>query len=187
MPYGFGIPITERLLPDDDVVMIAREEESGIVYDPEPTAAQLIALTVIRSDIVVVLVPNEIGGLLVEDGTWIHTRVIGTTDEVFMSKRRRVTTGQRLDFQTPGGEVRVGKVLVKALDTPKLTIGRRYLVFLRATDSGTLFPTHEPLLIENGKLSNWRVTEPGSSTIDPLHGLSFDEVVKEVRRPTARR
>lgn len=180
--HGLGISITDRLLPDDEIVVITREFDT-VQFFPEPTAGQVIEDVVGMADIVAIVDTREVRGILVEDGTWIDTRVVGTVRDILsFSKNTRIGRGQQLELQATGGEMMIRKVLVRA-GRPSIVSRRRYLMFLAADPvTGVLNPIRTPLLIENNKLVNPLQIQQGSTTRDPLHGLVLNQVTTEIRR-----
>jgi hypothetical protein len=176
VPYTVGKPITERLLPDDQVVVVSRLEE-GAVFVQEPTPLQMLRTAVDMSDVVVVIEVSQVIGTLVEEGTWIRTRVVGAVQDVMLSRDREIVGKQGLEIEADGGEVLIGKVVVKASQGPGVEARKRYLMFLMAHPNRNVwFLAHLPLLIDNGKLVSTRQTR------DPLDGLTLAEVTKEVQR-----
>jgi len=177
IPYT-GANIRQQLLPDDQIVQIVREQ-GAIQFDPAPTAPQLIDWVVSRSDVVAVGEIRESAGVLVEDGTWIRTRVVAVVEEVFKDINRPLRRGGRLEFNFNGGEVMIGKVLVKAWQAPQLHEGRRYFIFAAVNpDTGVMFNTHAPLLIEGDTL----ISSQDTSDPDPMDGFPLQRLTAEVKR-----
>lgn len=149
-----------------------------------PTAAEAIGYAVRRrADLVAVVDVDDVGGALVEEGTWIRTRPAGTgAGHPHVFDAPAVLAQQRVEMNITGGEVRIGKVLVKA-GVLQLPAHRQYLLFMQ--DRGAplgMSNTYTPLLIENGRLgSTWRPETP-STRPDPLNGLTLSEVAKQVSR-----
>jgi len=181
-------PIVERLLPDDDVVLISPDYDV-VVPDHVLSAAEVIADATARADLVAVVAVDDVKAILVDNGAWIRTRLSGLITRVLsaslhgqaLSKRKRV------DVYITGGELRIGQVLVKAGNPLKLPAARQYLLFMK--DDGAApgpGPTHTPLLIEQGKLQD--TLPPGvSDHADPLNGMALSALVSEVRRGADRR
>jgi hypothetical protein len=179
--YGTREPIASRLLPEDEVVMIHREFDVAVPR-PDATVSDVLKDAVQRSDVVAIVDIHEVSGRLVDDGTWIRTRIVGAVHEIIRSsKAGRFTQKQRLEIDITGGEVRIGKVLVEA-EALQLVADRRYLLFLKVDDkSGDLWVSHTPLRIENRVLVN---TQPVNFRLvpDPLDGLELNVVTKQVRQ-----
>ncbi len=175
-------PIAEQLGPDDQVVIINRQME-GARFRPEPSARQRIEYQVRISDCLVVIDVDEVAGILAEGGTWVDTRIVGTISDVLMARKQPLSRGQRLEFHASGGEIRIGTVLVKAWDRPKVQPYKRYLVFLQLMpDTGISYPAYGPLLIENGRVANQSRYDGGREIPDPLRGLTLAKVKFEVSR-----
>jgi hypothetical protein len=130
---------------------------------------------------------REVGALLVDHGTWVHTRLAGVVQAVLRSSQENtMVRGRVLDIQLDGGELSIGKVVVKVGIPLLLPSHRSYLLFLRANrDTGVLSPTHTPLLIEKGKLVGPRQAESRiEGPPDPLQGLTLKEVIADVQDVT---
>jgi hypothetical protein len=183
-------PITDRLRPDDDIVIVDRVKESA-QFDREPTWLEFTRLKADSSNMIVVVEIADVGPVLAEKDTWIDTRASGTVKEVLMSgEPAGIAREQRIAFQNPGGEMMIGQVLVRAWDKMRVERGKRYFVFLwRNADTGVLYANHAPLLIDKGTLTNpWesesstRRDLPYGVKRDPLHGLKLADVANEVKR-----
>jgi hypothetical protein len=118
-------PIVERLLPDDEVVLISPDYDV-VVPDHVLSAAEAIADATARADLVAVVAVDDVKAILVDNGAWIRTRLSGLITRVLsaslhgqaLSKRKRV------DVYITGGELRIGQVLVKAGNPLKLPAAR---------------------------------------------------------------
>lgn len=182
IPDGVGMTIAERLLPGDEVVVIQRPIDAS-VYNEQPSASDIIMSTVEISGIIAVVTVDEVTPFLVDEDTWINTRIVTTVEDVVLVRRRSVSAGQALEFHFVGGEIMIGHVLVKAWEPPVLRNGKRYLIFL--DNNSAKWATHAPLLIDGERLVSTRPVERGvlGRTIrDPLDGLSLNDVIEEVRR-----
>ena len=182
LPYSLE-PIVNQLLPDDEVVLIHREFDVAVFY-PEPTVSESIVYSAQLADVVAVVDVSDVDATLVEQGTWIQTRLVGTVRQVLRSSRRsRFVRGQRVEAHLHGGQLRIGHVLIKTdplLETPA---HRRYLLFLTPDGlSPGLGVAHRPLLVENGRLVDTEPPNAPEATPDPLNGLALSEVTKQVRR-----
>jgi hypothetical protein len=175
-------PISESLQPDDQVVIIDREKE-GAVFVRQPSARQTIEYAVRSSDLAAVVKVDDVGGILVQGGSWVDTRVAGTISDVLMAGKRRVVRGQRLEFLVSGGEMMIGSVRVKAWDKPKVEAQKQYLVFLQGDpETGVFYPSYGPRLIEQARVVGRPQSELGGKIHDPLDGLTLETVAAEVRR-----
>lgn len=123
-------PISNQLRPDDEIVLIPRDFDSTVPDHPR-NAKEAIADSGERAGIVAVVEIHEVGGALVEGGTWIRTRLAGVVREILRSsKSSNVALGQPIEAHVATGELRIGRVLVKAGDLLRLPNNRRYLLFM---------------------------------------------------------
>jgi hypothetical protein len=174
------VPVVDRLLPDDDIVVITGVEENGLLPDHDLTLPELIEEAVGMSDLIATVDVQGVTGFLANDGLWINTRVVGTVCQVVSSKKMPTRVGQRIEIEWFGGELRIGKVLVRAGHT--IQPRRRYLWFLEAEPTRKALSTWRmPFVIQNGALVRpWSLqsTEPR----DLLEGVKLAEVTKQIRR-----
>ncbi|MEQ1935317.1 MAG: hypothetical protein ABL962_15770 [Fimbriimonadaceae bacterium] len=180
IPATTGPPIAARLLPDDDLVVVNRIVE-GVQFDPSTTITDLVSEMTTSADLVLRAKIEGFNSVLVEQGTWISTGVRAMSSVVFKSPTW-ATKSRDLDvtFQVDGGEVRIGKVLVRTRPRIELQAGREYLLFLRASQAyGVLELRYEPLLIKGGRL--FESAEPPDSQ-NLLVGATVEEVVREIRK-----
>ena len=187
LPFDPSHPIASRLLPNDEVVTIRNDGETGlsVVSNKKLTVRQVIEDAAVGADLVVVLDVEITDGVLAQHDTWVNTRPIGLVSAVLRtSKTHRVSRGQRIELQLPDGELMIGKVLVKAGYTQfskQLTPHRSYLLFLVDGD-GVLYPLHAPAMVQNGTLAYaWSYKPRSFEPPHPLQGLSLREVTAIVR------
>jgi hypothetical protein len=179
IPEGLQ-PIVDRLLPDDEVVVISRGEEDVLLPDHDLTVPELIQEAVGMSDLIATVDVQEVTGFLADDGMWINTRVVGTVRQVLSSTKMPTQVGQRIEIEWFGGELRIGKVLVRAGYT--IQPRRRYLWFLEAEPTRkTLSTTRMPFVIQNGTLVRPWSLQP-TETRDLLEGVKLAEFTKQIRR-----
>jgi hypothetical protein len=183
IPEQGGVPIPTRIQPDDEVVVI-EPLFSPQTLPPKRTVKDKLQSAVVMSDLAVVIDVTDVEGLLNEQQTWIRTRITGRLIELLMSRDSSVSKGDRIQIQYPwSGEMRIGKALVRAGELLRVEPRRRYFVFLRYnTETLTWAITGALLRIDGDRLVNPWELEPGSKTRDPLHGLSYADVAKQVRR-----
>lgn len=176
-----GVPLEQRLLPTDDVVLVEREADT-VAFVGKRTARGDITYAVYVSDVVAVVDVERSAGVLTPDRSWIETRTTVIARDVLKSGRRHVGQGQRLEIEDKGsGELTIGKVLVRASHPSLFAEKHSYLMFLRVwPDSDVFHVAATPYLIENGRLSN--PLRLDTSKPDPIVGLTLVEAVKEVRR-----
>ena len=100
IPEGLQ-PIVDRLLPDDEVVVISRGEEDFLLPDHDLTVPELIEEAVGMSDLIATVDVQEATGLLADDGMWINTRVVGTVRQVLSSTKMPTPQANRPVFPHP--------------------------------------------------------------------------------------
>jgi hypothetical protein len=178
--YSSYQPIAERILADDEIVIINREFDSIESEPAEPTVDQFIDDAAQRADIIGVVDVRQVQPILVENGTWIHTRLTGVVQVVLKSAGKSIARGQSMSSEFHGGELRIGTVLVRAAYLMPFPTNREYLIFVNKFDDvGEPNAVVTPMLIENGRF----VTSlPSGSLKDKFQGLKTAEVLRRVRR-----
>jgi hypothetical protein len=186
IPRSTSPRIDQRLQEDDEIVRIVEEEGNGIEFSADPSAEGLLAHLVGLSDVIAIVEVHEVTGTLAENGTWINTRVSATVREVFKDVNRPLRPGGVLRFEWSGGELKIGRVLLKTWAEPKLQLqtGRAYVLFGWVNpDNGVVYPAHVPARIDGNNLKidgPLKMTAHGN--LDPLDGYSLEKLVAEVRR-----
>jgi hypothetical protein len=168
------------LLPDDEIVLVTRHWDlidNGLGQRP---FQELIDHLTEASDAIVIVDVSDVSSVLVENGTWIATRISAQVREVLEAPAHpRLSRGQRFTLEMiEGGEVRIGKVIVKADDLILPRAKRQYLMFV-SLETGIVTPTQSPLLIQDGRLVK---IEPGDDSADRFGGLSLRDVREALRR-----
>ena len=184
MGYSSGIRIDERLRPDDEVVVIEKDDGLQIHFDRTPSVEFFVEYLVRLADVIVVIDVKEMSTVVVDERTWIRTGVAATVKEVFKQENRPVRVGGTLRFQLDGGAVKFGNVLVKTRPVPSVEVGRTYLVFgVVNPENGILFPAHAPVLVEGDTLV-YSMPFEGSPDrgANPLNGYSMAKLAAQVRR-----
>jgi len=126
-------------------------------------------------------------GILIESGKWIETRVTGTIRNVIRSSNdRQFSRGARIVARIDGGELMIGKVLVRASSgglVPDLPVHQSYFLFL-TNYAGSMRPVYVPLRITDGRLHyTWSESDdPDPNKSRPLEGLTVVELSEQVRR-----
>ena len=177
---SFDVPIADQLKVDDEVVVF-REEINKAVLSPDPSAQEVIEDASKAAELVAVVDIRRVEPTLVLQGTWIHTRLTVTVRELIKpSTTRSLSRGSVLAMEVSGGELRIGKVLVKALPILPFKSGEQYLVFLVPNARlEALDTTHPPLLVQNGRVSS---ILPGGEDTDKLHGMKIDDIRRQISR-----
>lgn len=79
IPYAPNRPLSERLLPDDDVVVVTMRADE--VVTPRRPTARAMASALLRDYTAIVLRLDRSEGLLVDNGRWIASRLTGEVVE----------------------------------------------------------------------------------------------------------
>jgi hypothetical protein len=176
-------PIPQRLEADDEVVIVVRDEDV-ISFEGKWTAENVVQHAVGGSDLVAVIHVSEVDAAWVEEQTWIHTRVFATIDRLMRSGDPFLPTGGTLEVHAEGGELMVGRVLVKAGTALNVKPQERYLAFVDwREDTGEYYFVRPPARVVNGKLSSKeKVGPPNRQVRDPLDGLTLARVAEMIRR-----
>jgi hypothetical protein len=157
-----GVPIPSRLLPDDEIVVI--ESLFPVQTLPPPsTLAEKLRTAVAINQLAAMVDVTAVEGFLNEEQTWIRTRITGRVVESIMSRGLAVSPGTQIRFEYFwSGEMRIGKVLVRAGEPLLIESGKRYLVFLiRDPDTPAWALGTVLIQVVDGKLMNpWQVSQP---------------------------
>jgi hypothetical protein len=128
MPYEAGIPIANRLLTNDTVVVVER---------PSPSAP-LRQLTLqdelerqSMADAIVLVDGLSSQGVLTDDGAWVRSLVTGSVHRVIVANRSWDAGPQAASFSHDNGQIAIGGVTVRAGVFPVFDPQSRYLLFLR--------------------------------------------------------
>ncbi len=174
-------PLKDRLRPDDEVVAVTRTID---VLEPDhvQTVDEIIQESTQWADAIVFVDIDSVAALLADRDTWIRTEIRGKVREVVKATRRvRMTKGEHIRVSLNGGELQIGTVLVKTEDVPKITPGRRYLLFIQDVGKPLgLNLIREPLQESDGTLVSR--TEILRSTTDRLGGLKAEFVLDRADR-----
>ena len=167
-------PIADQLLPDDEVIVVRREFDT---IEPEhfSTGAEIIDQTIRWAAGIAVVIFERSGGVFVDGGTWIRTKTEASVREVVKSTPRlKLLKGQRLEVSINGGELNIGKVLVRTEDVMRIVAGKPYLIFIHAGDKALGFEMiRMPLQVDHGKLISNAQTRGFDNVVDPLNGLDM--------------
>lgn len=127
IPFG-DAPIASRLLPDDQVVRISFFAIADPVDYSHETTDQTVRRLVRNAETIALVRLDSVESVLVDQETWIRTKVKGTT--VRNIKSGKLTIGQGVEAQWNGGETKIGLVTVQAGTYPVLRTGAEYLLFI---------------------------------------------------------
>jgi len=175
-------PIADQLLPDDEIVVVTPDYDVA-VPDHTLNAAETVIDATTRADVVAVVDVNRINAVFVDKGAWIRTQISGVLQETIkISSRVRplYRRGKSVTLNVSGGELQLGRVLIRAGHPLRLRLHSEYLLFMKDHGDLGLSPTHTPLVISNGRLVD--TLPPGVADYpDPLVGLAVDDVKRMVR------
>ncbi len=179
--YYTPSPIADRLISTDEIVVITTDRDVA-VPDPPPTAAQVIELATRQSDAITIVDVRTVEGVLVREGSWIDTVLQGTIAEVVKQPPgERLSGNAPISIEVGGGQVTIGKVIVRTDYIDVFKANRQYLVFTRRQQDGAPAGPDailNPLLIEDGTLVS---TSPDANE-RKLHGLRLADVMRDIRR-----
>jgi hypothetical protein len=159
LPFSYHA-IVDRLLPDDQVVILLSDDSDRAVTPRDPTASEALEaqLNGPYGNLAIIEVTST-SGTLIDSGRWIATEFRGSVVELLTTSKegspRLPVKGTPIGFSFEGGEVKIGTVIVRTNNAPTYPVGRRYLVFLGPPvpwGTGSLVAGVEPLLIEGNRL-----------------------------------
>jgi hypothetical protein len=178
-----GVPIPSRLLPDDELVVI-KPLFPVQTLPPARTATERLRTAVAINDAAAVIDVSAVEGFFNEKQTWIRTRITGRVVESLMSKKTSLRVGSDIQVEYFwSGEMKIGKVLVRAGEPLAIESRRRYLIFLLHDPDGVAWALGSaPIQVVGGKLVNPSQAKAGSTTRDLWHGLAYADFAKQVRR-----
>ena len=133
--FDSNVPIAQRLLDDDTIVTIEMPPGDLIGL---PTTRETYLQEISRmggSEEIVVAEASVNESTVVDNGTWIRTRVGFRTVQIVRSSANIERQSGWVEAWHEGGSVRIGGVQVVAEATQRFTPGDRYLLFL-ASDRG---------------------------------------------------
>jgi hypothetical protein len=169
-------PIADVLRADDEMVVLD-EAGTGIELGHSPTAAELVTMSSLSSEFVMILEVVESQSHLVENGAWIRTSVRGRVIDVLRTRGVTASPGKMFAAEIEGGELKIGKVLVRSEIAGPLKSGRRYLLMLQDTGTGAFYYMYWPLLVTGNKVST---VDYGASP-DSVTGLTVEKIKSLVR------
>jgi hypothetical protein len=174
--------IESRLRTDDDPVLIPYEFEAD---EPPPnmTAQQTVENIVARSSATLIVNVTAVKAVWVRKGTWIDTVLSGRVLRVVkQTGSEKFGVGQSVDAHVSGGEIKVGRTVVRVSfeSSPTLPAPQEYLLFLNI--DGVFALTYVPLLITDGKIAYAYRGRPANARTNSLDGLSEKTAIDWIRR-----
>ena len=174
------VPIESRLEPDDQIVEM--DYWADVVHPDNgvETREEIVARMTRQTNLIATVRISQVTPFLVEDGSWIRTRVTGTADDVLKGPNDR-----KFEAQFDGGEMVIKGVRIKADSYPMLRPGSRYLIFVQS-GGGTPWIL-DAFSLENGKIvgrPEWaRATDLPEN---PFAGRSVQQAISDVKKALAR-
>jgi hypothetical protein len=181
-----NVPIASRLLPGDELVLIEPEGYGTRFVNPSvPDLPDDLDLRARVSDLIVVAQLVESQGMLVNNNSWIRTKLIFRSLRVIKDSKHVVTdTAPLITVYHDGGDIRINSVLVRAGFYYVYEVNKRYLLFLRSFSkdnnalSGVQVAVNDQNKLTSMQISNGR----NSSGTSHLYGLNLEVVIKELNR-----
>jgi hypothetical protein len=183
-----GVPIAERLLPEDKIVVVKRREIlDRVQWVTTPTAAERAYYLASRAQAAIVLTVSDISGEFTEGESWIRTEISAIPTEVLFAQVSGIATRRpfRISWDE-GGERIVDLRQVRAGTPLNLRKGDSCLMFLVSDGAGLWRLSSPPLAIERGRLVDTTQASKSPGETEPLEGLKVESVVKDIRRAAAR-
>jgi hypothetical protein len=148
-----GRPITEELLPTDEVLQVEEWQPPGVPPRPPQGRSRLQQMTIEASAVFVVTVDSVTGTLSLE-GDWIDSSVVAAVSQVLKNSDPPAQSGHLLTFGATGGEIAIGSQKIRATlkDNHPFEPGRSYLVFLREEGKQLWAYSAEVALIDGTEL-----------------------------------
>ena len=127
--FSPDVPIANRLLPDDKEVFVYMETLPGYRTDGAPESFDQEIKRLRISEIIAVVRVETVDGELIEDGTWIGTKVNAKIEQLVQSPPGS-TLDSSVEFAFSGGTTEINKVVVTAGTFWQFVQGERYLILL---------------------------------------------------------
>jgi hypothetical protein len=177
-----GTPIADQLVPSDEVVVVRRKFD---VIEPQhfDTAEEIVDQTTRWAAGIAVVRFQSSQSVLVNGGTWIRTRMQTNIREVVKSTSRlTLRKGQNVEVSINGGQLKIGRALVRSESVPRVAAGREYLIFIHAGAGELgLEMIRMPLQVDHGKLASTAKTRGYDSVVDPLDGQDMASVIQRIK------
>jgi hypothetical protein len=177
MAHRYGVPLSKQVSCEKGETILFPRELHDSVFDREPTAEEYANWIIEVAHIAIVMVVDKATSSVIDNDSWMSTRLSGFIEEVLLAKKRK-----RMELSPPtieipdAGEMMINDCHVIAGNYPTIVPGQRYLLFLQEDDaaSRTVITVIPPIRIgENGDLS--------SPVVKWLHGASLEMVRQRIR------
>lgn len=184
-----GVPLTAQLLPSDQIVIVKRSEVPSTVdgehTGPLPTVDDEVERLKQRGNSIVIAEVLRTEGILVEEGSWINTRVTILREMTVVDGRESIFDAQNIAaFDQDGGEVNINGVTLRVLSNNYLFQPReKYLLALQRVAGGTVGVAAVPFHVDSGVVTPIRVSAGGSiDHLSNFYGMPIDAVIQHLRR-----
>ena len=185
IPFGKAFPIIEQLRPGDRVVTLDSPKiGDGLEKQPGSVDEALNELMIMPEVVVFRVQRSE--SYLVENGTWVRTRVSAQVENA-VRHSASIPWGDapnQLILDAEDGEIQLKGVTVKAGRYPILVPGSRYLGLLAYDGNNKSWYLGIGYAIDRNnklqRLNNWDGT--AHSFESPLEGLPLETVIDRLKR-----
>ena len=178
--YLPGVALKTHLIPGDKTVVVTRTV-NGIRPTSDPTIAQELIYAKGMSDSVVIAELVDDDSVLIEDDSWIGSRLRFRTVQAILPANSKADAEVNIVWNG-GGELRIGDVTVRAGLPWRPSASKRYLLFLgRNGDTGGYFMSRTPLVIENDLVVNPWQRDGAVKVKDVLHRRPLRSVLDSLR------
>ncbi len=189
-----GVPIASQLRPDDQLVLVQKGGMGPpLVITGVASLNNDLDRRARETDIIVLAEPIGSEAFLVDNGSWIDTRVTLRPLRVLKDTTpSSVSAHGTITFVDTGGEMRINSVLVRAGYFFRFNPCERYLVFLHARSGtpGLLHPLDLPFHVTQDERLEAMDTSTGlkaRAAGSALYGLELVKVISELTRRLQRR
>ncbi|MGC4082093.1 MAG: hypothetical protein QM736_08305 [Vicinamibacterales bacterium] len=170
-------PLRDLVLQEDDVVVVAKPDESIMPPAGVLSIDAAVAFSVGSATTVVEARVLATHSKPTERGNWIETEVVASVDAVINASNRRALPRQ-VTFTLDGGETVIGHTTVRSEWVSKLHKGDRLLLGFRQGRAGGAVHASKLVMVVNGDgtLDPWYVTKERAPYADPLKGADLKRV-----------
>jgi hypothetical protein len=181
-------PIAERLLPDDDVVVVERMFPPYVMNDVAQKMSRDEALrTVLSTSRAAVVVDVEtVSGVLAESDTWLWTRAQTVLREtVAGAPELTAKKGERVIVVEDGGETTIaGKTVRTEREVEPMRPGGRYLMFVsfNPDDTAIAYPRARFEVMPDGTLRDPILDRVTTNYLTAITGAKLEDAKKQIAR-----
>ena len=180
--YDPAVPIVDRLLSEDDVVVIQRDRFPGITLNVDETLDAALEHAMLHDTIVLAhgLVNS---GTLIEQGTWIRGTVNGSISKIIKAGHGIDSKANRVTFWHQDGELFIKNVHVRAGTYPVFDPSSSYLLLLGYDESRGPYLGRALKISTAGVLTTLMYSD-GQTQLPSraLYGHSAETVIAQLRK-----